>query len=96
MQLVDLTKDFAMGFPQFRPAPRPGSTENAANDDTITTAPVIEPGTAPVKDGEDATENDPEKPPIDLPTENAQRGVQHVEAVALTWTKKGLAAIFAK
>lgn len=31
-----------------------------------------------------------------LPTENAQRGVQEVEAVALTWTKPMLIAVFLK
>lgn len=30
----------------------------------------------------------------ELPTEDAQRGVQQVEAVTLTWSKKSLVAVF--
>ena len=39
-------------------------------------------------------EQDPEKDLV--PAEDAQRGVQEVEAVALTWTKPYLIAVFIK
>ncbi|RMZ75032.1 hypothetical protein DV737_g5487, partial [Chaetothyriales sp. CBS 132003] len=35
-----------------------------------------------------------DKPEIELPSEDAQRGVQHAEAVTLTWSKKTLTAVF--
>jgi hypothetical protein len=44
--------------------------------------------------------NDQDEPAVErsekdlMPTEDAQRGVQQVEAVALTWTKPHLIAVF--
>lgn len=36
------------------------------------------------------------EPKVELPSEDLQRGVQKVEAVALAWTKKSLIAVFLK
>jgi hypothetical protein len=41
--------------------------------------------------GEPTLQEDP-----DRPTEDAQTGVQEVEAVTLSWSKKSLIAVFAK
>lgn len=38
----------------------------------------------------------PDETQPDAPTEEAQRGVQNVEAVTLTWSKKSLIAVFIK
>lgn len=38
--------------------------------------------------------NDHDKPQLDLPSEDAQRGVQGVQAVTLTWSKKSLVTVF--
>lgn len=43
-----------------------------------------------------ATNNDNGDPQQDLPNEEAQRGVQDVEAMALTWSKLTLIGIFLK
>lgn len=42
------------------------------------------------------TSNDNGDPQVDVPSEEAQRGVQDVEAVTLTWSKVALIAIFLK
>lgn len=42
--------------------------------------------------GADAADGDL-KPDLELPDAEAQRGVQKIEAVTLTWTKKSLAAL---
>lgn len=85
-----------MAFPKFRPGFRRASTENPSNEDAITAAPENDDTPAAAKGDDNAAENDPEKRSLELPTEDAQRGVQHVEAVALTWSKKWLAAVFGK
>lgn len=43
-----------------------------------------------------STENHDDGPKIELPTEDAQKGVKDVEAVTLTWSKTTLIAVFAK
>lgn len=44
----------------------------------------------------EATNNENGDPQTQFPTEEAQRGVQDVEAVTLTWSKLTLIAIFLK
>lgn len=41
-----------------------------------------------------ATDNANDKPELERPTEDAQRGVQNVEAVTLTWSKRSLVLVF--
>lgn len=51
----------------------------------------------PVQDANtprDDPEADDKKSSLELPDEQAQRGVQDVEAVALAWSKKSLVAVF--
>ncbi|TGJ88108.1 hypothetical protein E0Z10_g696 [Xylaria hypoxylon] len=38
--------------------------------------------------------NDPEKPELERPDENLQRGVQDIEALTLSWSKRALIAVF--
>merc|ERR1712000_575321 len=45
-------------------------------------------------EGPRTSNGDAEAPAAELPTEDAQRGVQNVEAITLTWSKKALVAIF--
>lgn len=40
--------------------------------------------------------NDLEKPQLERPSENLQRGVQDIEALTLSWSKTALIIIFAK
>lgn len=56
-------------------------------DVTASTGDTISPNNEPAIE-------DPEKDLV--PTEDAQRGVQQVEAVTLTWTKPYLIAVFIK
>jgi hypothetical protein len=62
------------------------------------TVPMGEHKTAHATD--DAVANDSEaessSPEDAVPTEGAQSGVQEVEGITLTWTKKSLIAVFAK
>lgn len=89
-----------MAFSKFRPGFRRATTDAPTDapvqEDAISPAPENKTTTTATADAEAAAENDPEKPSLELPTQDAQRGVQNVEAVALTWSKKGLAAIFGK
>jgi hypothetical protein len=47
-------------------------------------------------EGQSTINRDAEAPAAERPTEDAQRGVQNVEAVTLTWSKKALVGIFIK
>lgn len=64
-----------------------GSGEKNVNTTTGTAPDVISPTT-----NEDLAVEAPEKDI--LPSEDAQRGVQQVEAVTLTWSKPSLIAVF--
>ena len=86
---------------RFRPLFRRGGAEDsdpsvvttgsAPNEKTPTVTGNIDTISPDNANGEPTTEQ-PEKDL--LPTEDAQRGVQQVEAVTLTWTKPYLIAVF--
>lgn len=87
---------------RFRPGFRRPTTEDAAGTSVaMTPIPVNEKNQA-VSGSQDAIvpDNRHEEPEVEqpekdvLPTEDAQRGVQQVEAVTLTWTKPYLIAAF--
>lgn len=93
-----------MGLPKFRfhkspitapegeVAPEPysmtaiGETKTAGQID-ITPAAAMSPADVD-------TDEPPSKDPEDVPTDDAQRGIQDVEAVTLTWSKPSLIAVF--
>ncbi|OAA65336.1 Major facilitator superfamily domain, general substrate transporter [Niveomyces insectorum RCEF 264] len=90
-----------MGLPRFRFRSGP----DAAPDDAITPVGMTvvpdskhekaQPTTTDPANAINAAADDfPSKDPEDIPTEDAQRGVQEVEAVTLTWSKPSLIAVF--
>lgn len=93
-------------FSKFRPGFRRKETEDIINESSevaIADVPSIEKN--PTVDGtsESITASNGNDVPISeqegkdvVPSEDAQRGVQEIEAAALTWTKSYLIAVFAK
>ncbi|KAH6680078.1 MFS transporter [Plectosphaerella plurivora] len=75
------------GFSKFKSVLRRSPT-GAEADNTAEITPVQ--NTDEARDDPEANE----KKSLDLPDENAQRGVQDVEAVALAWTKRSLITVF--
>lgn len=45
---------------------------------------------------DEANDNEPYKPDPELPDLDAQRGVQDVEAITLSWSRNALIAVFLK
>ncbi|KAK6369569.1 uncharacterized protein PV06_09734 [Exophiala oligosperma] len=82
-------------LPKLRPGFRRTATEDAAN--TVAMSSVTDNEKNPATANDDISPNtvnsDGGQPP-DKPVEEAQRGVQNVEAVTLTWSKKSLIALF--
>jgi hypothetical protein len=76
------------GFSKFKGVLRRAPTSEAGNTAAEIT-PVQDTGVT-----RDDPEADEKKSDLDLPDENAQRGVQDVEAVALAWSKKSLITVF--
>lgn len=71
----------------------PSVTE--ANFSSSDTAPAVAAADDIISADDGRVEPTTEQPEKDLvPTEEAQRGVQQVEAVTLTWTKSYLIAVF--
>tara|TARA_R110002060_G_scaffold36098_1_gene46990 strand:+ start:727 stop:990 length:264 start_codon:yes stop_codon:yes gene_type:complete len=85
----------ASTFSRFKPDFLRKKEEPAAVDMTL---PADDKNAATVSDGiaptQEQASDDPEKDVV--PAEDAQRGVQQVEAVTLTWTKPYLIAVFFK
>lgn len=84
-------------LPKFRPGFRRTTTDDVAG--SVAMSPMTEnekhPATSSAE-GPPTSNGDTEAPAAELPTEDAQRGVQNVEAITLTWSKKALVAIFIK
>ncbi|KAI9164073.1 Siderophore iron transporter mirB [Paramyrothecium foliicola] len=76
-----------VSLPKFRPPFRRATTSEAATEVAVSTA---------VEGNKDTPvgEQEPEKPLSEAPNEDTQQGVQNVEAVTLTWSKKALTAAF--
>ena len=68
-------------------------TDDAGSSAVISTAE--EHKKDPATDGAAVVNSSDESRP-ELPSENLQRGVQHVEAVTLAWSKASLIAVFLK
>lgn len=93
-----------MGLPKFRfnksPITEPAAETAEATSTSVNMATVgEEPKTAGLEttapaDVDLEADDLPRKDADDLPTENAQTGVQDVEAVTLTWSKPSLIAVF--
>jgi hypothetical protein len=87
---------------RFRPGFRRATTEDAKRPSVGMTPMPVDEKNRTVSGTQDAIvpDNPHEEPEVEqpekdvLPTEDAQRGVQQVEAVALTWTKPNLIAVF--
>ncbi|EXJ88098.1 hypothetical protein A1O1_05026 [Capronia coronata CBS 617.96] len=91
-----------VGIPKFRPGFRRATTDTSSavpvteltTNDKITEVDAPNAG-APEAQGEGDAENISDlKAEADLPADDAQRGVQNVEAVTLTWSKRSLIAVF--
>jgi len=72
-----------------------GFRRSSPQEDAITTIAVETPAGDRKTDAaaQDGPAEEPEKP-FELPTEDAQKGVQTIEAVTLTWSKPSLIAVF--
>lgn len=87
---------------RFRPGFRRAAIENEAQSVAIAGAPASSNEKNPTTGIDDVfTPNNGQIDPASedaekdvLPTEDAQRGVQEVEAVTLTWTKPYLVSVF--
>jgi hypothetical protein len=58
--------------------------------------PITEDKTVGASVGDAIDIPEDEKPQLVLPDEDAQRGVQDIEAVTLSWSKTALIAVFIK
>lgn len=58
--------------------------------------PATATATDEAADDATASNSNDSSPPAELPDENVQYGVQDVEAVTLTWSKRSLIFVFAK
>lgn len=93
-----------MGLPKFRfnksPITEPAAETAEATSTSVNMSAVGEepktagPETVAPADVDLEADGLPRKDADDLPTENAQAGVQDVEAVTLTWSKPSLIAVF--
>lgn len=92
-------------FAKFRPGFRRKGTEDIVNESSevaMGDVPSSNEKNPTVSGADDAVSpSNASQEPIseqsekdDLPTENAQRGVQEIEAAALTWTKPYLVMVF--
>lgn len=82
---------------KFRPGFGRTTTDDAIKLATINTKEQTDQEAIEEQNTENVTENpadDLSKP--DLPTQGLQRGVQDVESVTRTWSKKALVAVFLK
>ena len=82
-------------FPKFRPGFRRTTTDNASPSvpQDITLAENSK-DPAVVYSTDAPAGNDNDEAPSELPSEDVQGGVQNIEAVTLTWSKKSLVAVF--
>lgn len=80
------------------PKPRFGFGRTTTNDEVtpvaMTTVEGDKKDPAIGSPDDTAADQSNEKPPLELPSQDAQRGVQNVEAVTLTWSKNSLIAVF--
>ncbi|KAK5194288.1 hypothetical protein LTR99_002790 [Exophiala xenobiotica] len=82
-------------LPKFRPGFRRTTTDDVAGSVAMSPMAMNEKHpTTSSAEGQSTINGDAEAPAVERPTEDAQRGVQNVEAVTLTWSKKALVGIF--
>lgn len=72
---------------------RPNPANN--KDSAAETSPAEESKTAPVTNSAFVTA-DNDKPEAEMPSTDAQSGVQQIEALTLSWSKGALIAVFVK
>lgn len=82
-------------FPKSRPGFRRATTDDAGPSVPLDSTLAENRKDPAVVSATDATaSNDNDEPPSELPSEDVQGGVQNIEAVTLTWSKKSLVAVF--
>lgn len=81
-------------LPNFRNTFRRATTDDTINQ--VAMPPTEESKTGPATVESGPASKDAGDPPLELPDEDLQRGVQDVEAVTLSWSRASLIAVFAK
>jgi len=83
-------------FPKFRPGFRRSTTEGPVASSTELSTVTVEEPKRDIAFGGPIADTSIDVPPSNRPSEDVQRGVQEVEAVTLTWSRRTLIAVFLK